>query len=336
MAALPCRCCSLNRFSTFDWIIQTSAVNHPALTIDPGIDSHLSFLTGLQALTNKIHATRNIDEIMLDLSADICRLFGCDRLTLCVANSDGTAIESKVKTGLNSTSESRLPVSKKSVAGFVAMTGRTLNISDVYDTAELQRIASGLHFLGVVDTKTRYRSKQMLVAPIHAPQTSTLLAVNQLTNNLTGAPFDTASVTRIDEICQTLAIAFSQRQARADSLFGMRSKYALLIEQALLAAPEMELATRTARRKAVDIELVLQTEFQIPLPQIGQALAQFYRTPYQPFKPDQIKPIDLSKNIKRDCAEENKWLPIEDDKNAMKKRLAGITDIKAVRVVCIK
>ena len=294
-----------------------SAVLHPPSSSDPSVDSHLTFLTGLQALTNKIHATRNIDEIMLDLSADICRLFGCDRLTLYVANSDGSKIESKVKTGLNSSSEIRLPVSEKSVAGFVALTGRTLNIKDVYDAGELQSIAPSLQFLGVVDAKTGYRSKQMLVAPIRAPQTNTLLGVIQLINNLTGVPFDTASVKRIDEICQTLAIAFSQRQARADSLFGMRSKYDLLIEQALLAAPEMELATRTARRKAVDIELVLQTEFQIALPLIGQALSQFYRTPYQPLKPDQIKPVELFKNIKREYAEENKWLPIEGDKNSM-------------------
>ena len=213
-----------------------------------GSDSELAFLTDLQALTNKIHATRNIDEIMVDLSTDICRLFGCDRLTLYVTSADGTTIKSKVKTGLKSTTELQLPISEKSVAGFVAQTGRTLNITDVYDTAELLAISPTLQFLGVVDTKTGYRSKQMLAAAIRAPQTNSLLGVIQLINNLHGGPFDATAVTRIDEICQTLAIAFSQRQVRADSLFGMRSKYDQLIEQAVLAAPELELAARTARR----------------------------------------------------------------------------------------
>ena len=38
----------------------------------------------LQAVTNKIHATSNIDEIMLELSQDICALFDADRLTIYV------------------------------------------------------------------------------------------------------------------------------------------------------------------------------------------------------------------------------------------------------------
>ena len=294
-----------------------STVISAASTRAPSIDSDLSFLTGLQALTNKIHATRNIDEIMVDLSADICRLFGCDLLTLYSTSSDGHAIKSKIKIGVDGVTDLRLPISEHSVAGFVALTGRTLNIRDVYDKTELQAISPALQFLGVVDAKTGYRSKQMLVAPIRALQSNVLLGVIQLINTLSGEPFDATSVTRIDEICQTLAIAFNQRQARADSLFGMHSKYSLLVEQALLAAPELELATRTARRKEVDVEIVLHAEFQIGLPQIGAALAHFYRVPYQPFKPDQIKPIDLFKNIKREYAEENKWLPVDGDKNTM-------------------
>ena len=38
----------------------------------------LPFLKNLQAVTNKIHATSNVDEIMLELSQDICALFNAD------------------------------------------------------------------------------------------------------------------------------------------------------------------------------------------------------------------------------------------------------------------
>ncbi|MBI4192323.1 MAG: hypothetical protein HY525_17510, partial [Betaproteobacteria bacterium] len=40
----------------------------------------LNFSKGLQSVTNKIHATSNIDEIMLELSQEICGLFNADRL----------------------------------------------------------------------------------------------------------------------------------------------------------------------------------------------------------------------------------------------------------------
>ena len=46
------------------------------------INNRLEFLKKLQVVTNKIHATNNTDEIMLEMSQDICDLFSCDRLTL--------------------------------------------------------------------------------------------------------------------------------------------------------------------------------------------------------------------------------------------------------------
>ncbi len=42
----------------------------------------LEFTKNLNHVTNKIHATSNIDEIMLDVSKDICTLFNADRLTI--------------------------------------------------------------------------------------------------------------------------------------------------------------------------------------------------------------------------------------------------------------
>ena len=66
------------------------------------VSVRLAFQKQLQAVTNKIHATSNIDEIMLEVSADICALFNADRLTIYSVSEDKQAIVSKVKTGLNS------------------------------------------------------------------------------------------------------------------------------------------------------------------------------------------------------------------------------------------
>jgi hypothetical protein len=59
----------------------------------------LAFTKKLQTVTNKIHATRNIDEIILEVSQEICALFEAERLTLYLISDDGSAIISKVKTG---------------------------------------------------------------------------------------------------------------------------------------------------------------------------------------------------------------------------------------------
>jgi len=61
----------------------------------------LAFSKKLQAVTNRIHSTSNIDEIILDVSRDICQLFEADRMTVYITSEDGSSIVSKVKTGLN-------------------------------------------------------------------------------------------------------------------------------------------------------------------------------------------------------------------------------------------
>jgi light-regulated signal transduction histidine kinase (bacteriophytochrome) len=66
------------------------------------MSSKLEFQKQLQAVTNKVHATSNVDEIMLELGQDICSLVGADRLTVYVTSEDRNSIVSKVKTGLTS------------------------------------------------------------------------------------------------------------------------------------------------------------------------------------------------------------------------------------------
>ena len=126
----------------------------------------LSFQQKLQTVTNKIHATTNIDEIILELSQDLCSLFNADRLTIYMLSEDKGSIISKVKTGLNSFKDIKLPINEQSIAGFVAVHKRVVNIRDVYDDAEIKAYSPQLHFLKAVDSKTGYRTKQMLVAPV--------------------------------------------------------------------------------------------------------------------------------------------------------------------------
>jgi len=69
----------------------------------------LEFTKNLNQVNNKIHATSNVDEIMLELSKDICALFNADRLTIYVVGEDNISLVSKVKTGLNSFKDLKLP-----------------------------------------------------------------------------------------------------------------------------------------------------------------------------------------------------------------------------------
>ncbi|HEX6295031.1 MAG TPA: ATPase, T2SS/T4P/T4SS family [Burkholderiales bacterium] len=274
------------------------------------VGARLAFQKRLQAVTNKIHATNNIDEIMLEVSADVCALFNADRLTIYFVSEDKQAIVSKVKTGLNSFKDLKLPIAEHSIAGYVALAKQTINVKDVYDEGELRTVNPNLRFLQEVDKRTGYRTKQMLVAPIVEAGSAELIGVIQLINNKAGVRFGRLAEEGVGELSQTLAIAFKQRQKSQ----AIKTKYDYLIADAVLSAGEFELASRQARKKALDIEQVLTEEFQVKIPAIGQALSKFFGVPYEPFKPDRIKPADLLKNLKREYVEGNHWLPIDDTK----------------------
>jgi type II secretory ATPase GspE/PulE/Tfp pilus assembly ATPase PilB-like protein len=290
-----------------------SAVLSHSASAPTDVGARLAFQKQLQAVTNKIHATNNIDEIMLEVSADVCALFNADRLTIYSVSEDKQAIVSKVKTGLNSFKDLKLPIAEHSIAGYVALAKKTINIRDVYDDAELRSVNPALRFLQEVDKRTGYRTKQMLVAPIVEQASGDLIGVIQIINNKAGTPFGALAEEGVSELSQTLAIAFKQRQKPTVA----KTKYDYLIADAVLSAGEFELAARQARKKALDIEQVLADEFQVKIPAIGQALSKFFGVPYEAFKSDRVKPGELLKNLKREYVEANLWVPIDDTKEGL-------------------
>jgi type II secretory ATPase GspE/PulE/Tfp pilus assembly ATPase PilB-like protein len=294
------------------------------------MNSRLLFFKNLQVVTNKIHATNNTDEIMLEMSQDICDLFNSDRLTIYVLGDDKQSIVSKVKTGLNSFKDLKLPISEQSVAGYVAATRKSVNIKDVYDDLELKSYSPRMQFLKEVDKRTGYRSRQMLVAPILDAQNGELLGVLQMINNRSDAPFTVVAEEGALNLSQTLAIALTQRQKPRQTV---RSKYGDLVVDAVISADELDLAQRSARRKNVDLEEVLMKEFQVKLPAIGAALSKFFSAPYEPFRADRVKPMDLLKNLKRDYVEANQWLPIEETQEGVVVISMDPERIKSSRIV---
>ena len=269
----------------------------------------LGYQQRLQAVANKIHASRNIDEIITDLSVDLCRLFFADRLTIYLTSDDKGSIISKVKTGLHAFKDIKLPINEQSVAGFVAVNKRVINIRDVYDEVELKTHSPQLYFLKAVDAKTGYRTKQLLVAPIMEVKTRELIGVIQIINTKTGQPFPQYMEEGVLQLCETLSIAFRQRQGPGVQV---RGKYEALVTNAVISAEELELAQRSSRRKNLDVETVLMDEFQVKVLALGDALAAFFGVPYEPFRQDRIRPPDLLKNMSKEFCNTNQWVPLED------------------------
>ena len=275
----------------------------------------LGFQQRLQGVANKIHASKNIDEILTDLSNELCGLFLADRLTIYLTSEDKGSIISKVKTGLHSFKDIKLPINEQSVAGFVAVNKRVLNIKDVYDEAELKAHNPQLNFLKAVDAKTGYRTRQMLVAPIAEAKTRDLIGIVQIINTKSGQAFPQYMEEGVLQLCETLSIAFRQRLG--PGTLQVRGKYDALVTDAVISAEELELAQRSSRRKNLDLETVLIDEFQVKVPALGAALAAFYGVAYEPFKQDRIKPPELLRNMSREFCMTNQWVPLDDTKDGI-------------------
>jgi type II secretory ATPase GspE/PulE/Tfp pilus assembly ATPase PilB-like protein/GAF domain-containing protein len=306
------------------------ATNSPANNASD-MSLRLEFTKNLNHVNNKIHATGNVDEIMLELSKDICALFNADRLTIYIVGEDNISLVSKVKTGLNSFKDLKLPIAEHSLAGYAAMHKKLLNVKDVYDEKELAQYSTQLRFLQEVDKRTGYRTKQMLVAPILDTASGDLVGVIQVINNKAGVPFAALIEEGVQELAQTMAVALRQHQRQQSST--TKNKYDYLVADAVLSAAEFELAARTARRKGIDIEEVLLDEFQVSVAALGKALSSFFGVPYEAYRSDRLKPSELLKNLRREYVESSHWIPIEETQEGLMILTTDPERIQASRVV---
>ena len=284
------------------------------------IEAQLAFTKNLNSVISNIHdhviskidTAYDFDEIMLEVSKDICTIFNADRITIYSLDKDKTTLISKIKTGANSFRDLKLRITEQSLAGYVALNKKILNISDVYDENELASHSVNLRFLQDVDQRTGYRTKQALVVPILDPDSMNLAGVIQVLNNKIDQPFSRMLVDGILELAQNLAVALRQSQQPA-----AKTKYDYLVYDAVLSADELDLAMSTARRKNSDIEDVLLDEFQVKPAALGKALALFFGVSYEPFKTNRTRPSDLLKNLKREYIESSQWVPIDEIKEGL-------------------
>ena len=276
-----------------------------------GLAFEALFYKQLQKVTARIHETENLDQIMLDASQDICKLFNAERLTLYAVTDNETAIVSKVKTGLDSSRELKLPITPQSIAGYAAVSKQLLNLPDVYDDEALKKIHPALTFLKEVDKRSGYRTRQMLVAPIL--EGSTLHGVLQIINNKNDQPFSALEVEGVSQLCKTLAIAIRQRVRKAEEAARRKAtKYDGLVADGVMTAEELAQCVQVARSEGKLVEQVLMANFKVRPAQMGPSLSKFFGVPYEPLSPSRIRSEALHGQLKREFLQAQGWIPLEE------------------------
>ena len=98
----------------------------------------------LNRITHQLHDARDLDEILLYLKDEIIALFDAERITVYGVDTEKREIFSKVKEG-DEVKEIRVGLVKTSIAGHTAVSGKTFNIANVYDSGELKKLDPELH-----------------------------------------------------------------------------------------------------------------------------------------------------------------------------------------------
>ena len=277
---------------------------------------------------DRVHAAKSLDSIFIEVQGEILTFFDADRMTLYAVDQERKELYSKFL-ALDTVKEIRLPISSKSVAGFVAVSKQTVNIADAYNGSELKRVSPDLNFDASWDKRTGFRTTQILAMPIL--HESKVLGVVQLLNKKNGVRFtkdDEASVARI---AKTLGIAFNNQAQLGAQRRGTKFDY--LVSQGMVSQDEINQAIAQARQKNLDVETVLVEQFRVPKAELGTSLSQFYRTPFVEFDAKIIPPPDLMKDLKLEFLKRNLWLPIRREDNAIVVLIDNPQDLQRVDAI---
>ncbi|MBI5209010.1 MAG: GAF domain-containing protein [Elusimicrobia bacterium] len=144
-------------------------------------------------------AVHDLDDLLRLVMELVTRITEADRSTIFLVDRDRRQVWSKVAQG-ETLKEIRLPLGK-GIAGWVAQTGKTLNLSDAY---------ADKRFDQDVDRRTGYRTCSILAVPLRGKQGGTL-GVIEILNKREGS-FSEDDERLLDAISSQVAVAVENAQ----------------------------------------------------------------------------------------------------------------------------
>lgn len=167
----------------------------------PEKESYTSHFKDEIKLANLFKNSTTIKELLNGLKEEMRDYFDAEAFTIYFVDHKNQQLVSKIKAG-RLRKEIRLPIDKKSIAGFVALTGSIINIVDAYDIKELQQIDPELNFNHTRDDQSTFKTTQVLSAPVFFQQK--LFGVIQLLNKKSSSEFTSEDINSIKIIAEAL------------------------------------------------------------------------------------------------------------------------------------
>lgn len=157
---------------------QTDVLQARVAHLEERLRSQDARLTGIQEISRALGSTLNLDRVLEVIMAKITELLTADRSSLFLLDEETGELWAKIAQGGNGDDPGELKELRLRVgdglAGWVARTGRTLNIKDAYKDPR---------FRTDIDQRTGYRTTSMLCQPIRNYRRQIIGVVQVLNKN---------------------------------------------------------------------------------------------------------------------------------------------------------
>ena len=200
---------------------------------------------GLQDVTGSINGAQNIKEILIDTRPLIMDLFQVEAAHIYVVNGKN---KREIMTLLQSDGqvrERKTAVSNETIPGYVANTGRFLNISDFNNNLQINQY-SDLLLDSNRDSRFGVNIRQILAMPI-VYGGEVLGAVEVINKKVDDEPFKDEEPVLLQEISEALGIAI-YNQLRLDPKT-KRTKFGYLVSNKLITEEDLNRAKKEAEEK---------------------------------------------------------------------------------------
>ncbi len=169
---------------------------HDHLGRDPGEDPSKVILA-------KVQGTKDIEGILPSLIEDLKELFDCEAVSLFALDRKNRQLFSRNLVS-DILSEIRVDISIKNLAGFVAATGKSLNIRDAYDEDELTQYHPQLAHGSTLDKILDFKTRSILVLPL--PFNRKLIGVVEVINKRNDDGFSELDMKRARDLSPVLGL----------------------------------------------------------------------------------------------------------------------------------
>ncbi len=270
------------------------------------LERELEYRKKLTAIANQINSADSIPHILMTLAPKILELLDAERLTIYAVDTKNQELYSLQKVG-DVPKEIRVPKSFASIAGFTALSRKTINIRDAYDAAELAKFHPNLRFDVRWDKQSGFRTRAVLAVPILFEKY--LLGVLQLINKRLGVAFTAQDEDAAEETGRILGIAFYNQHRAARQT--KPSKLGALVDKGVVSEKDIEAAVSSARVNNVPVEKVLIEDFNVPKEELGKSLAAFYATQFFDYDGAATIPQDLRERVPSEMWKKYVCAPVE-------------------------